>query len=703
LKFTIRFITLVILLPFAPAIVSAQQTEKNTLPIFHVPPTVHIDSTNSGIISGPRKQSSFIDTLKKRIDTTSLAHSDSTVKDSVRIRFLPGMGQIIDEADTTDVLHQKQFLWSDAKYTGDLLWKLPGFFYRDLGEAGKWGELNAFGVDGRGIGILLDGRPMNDPVTGTYNLSDLPLEFIDHTEILSGSTSILASSENGVALNFISRSYNSFRPLTKLRFVQDPKGTILTDGLFTQNVARGLNLMISFTRQTSNGNYPQIVNTIIVPALDAWNVRTRLRYNFSDRLNISLTDFYTKASNGLNGGVDISSSTNIFNEASAVVMNNFQHDDRSRRDETLSAIARIFSDSSSTTQASLYYSTLEREYWNPPDYQNGHYQNIDDSTKASFWGIRFQQWLSFNPVHLTVGGNLERRQSDSTRTLPSHIESEKSLFAQAELRLINIFIPSVSLRSTSLEGESAFSSCVGAKSVLLDWLMLFVDASKYDRFPTIQERYWRDSTVIRTNGIVKEQHSFLQGGININAGSNFQLSLSGFQRTVKNAIVFEPTVTKYGSSAIGISNINEVKSLGLNGRIMFYWHHFEIFGVMTLTRYTQAETLKTITPDLILAGEVSYRDKFFKEKLDVKFGLRSNFYNHQQGMQFDPQTLSYSQYKTDLLGRSTTFDLFMILKIGDAYLSLSCNNILNAGYILAPIYPMPGRNIRLGVNWVFMD
>ena len=149
-----------------------------------------------------RKPSSIVDTLKKGIDTTSLAHADSTVIDSVRIRFLPGMGQIIDEVDTTDVLHQKQFLWSDAKYVGDLLWKLPGFFYRDLGEAGKWGQLNAFGVDGRDIGILLDGRPMNDPVTGTYNLSDLPLEFIDHTELLSGSTSILASGEDGHSIEF---------------------------------------------------------------------------------------------------------------------------------------------------------------------------------------------------------------------------------------------------------------------------------------------------------------------------------------------------------------------------------------------------------------------------------------------------------------------------------------------------------------------
>ena len=696
MKFIARIFVIVVLLFFIATLISAQHIERKKSPVLPQASVIKKDSTNSSSILEPQIHPSFADTLKKGIDTALQVHADSTKIDSVRIRFIPGMGQIINEVDTTNILHQKQFLWSDAKYIGDLLWKLPGFFYRDLGEAGKWGELNAFGVDGRGVAILLDGRPMNDPVTGTYNISDLPLEFIDHTEILSGSTSILASDENGTAMNFVSRSYNSFHPLTKLRFVQDPKGTLLTDGLFTQNVARGLNLMIGFQRTVTIGHYTNA-------ALDAWNVRTRLRYNFSDRLNISLTDFYTKAGNELNGGVDPSQSTSLFDEASAGVFNRYAHDDRSRHDVTLSAIERIFSDSSSTTQTSFYYSALEREYWNPLDYQNENYQSIDDSTKASFWGFRLQQQFLFNPIRLTVGGNLERRQSDSTHTLPSHIESEKSLFGQVELRFIDIFIPSVSLRSTSLDGESNLSSGIGVKSMLSDWLTLFVDASWFGRFPTMQERYWKDSIIIRTNEIQKEQHAFIQGGVNINAGSNLQLNLIGFQQTVKNAIVYRPAVTTYGSSAISVSNIDKIKSLGLNGRILFCWRHFEVFGVMTLTRYNQLDTVKSLIPDIILSGEVNYRDKFFKEKLDAKFGICSRFYNRQQGMRFDPQTLSYSQYQTELIGRSTTLDLFMILKISDAQISLSWNNILNAEYILAPIYPMPGRNIRLGVNWVFTD
>jgi outer membrane cobalamin receptor len=531
---------------------------------------------------------------------------------------------------------------------------------------------------------------MNDPVTGTYNLSDLPLEFIDHAEILSGTASTTTLSDAaGTALNFVSRSYNSYHPLTKLRFVQDPKGTLLTDGLFTQNVARGLNLMIGFQRHTSDGRYTNA-------NLDAWNVHTRLRYNISDRLNFALTDFYTKAGNGLNGGVDISRSTSL-DEVGAKVVSEFAWDKRSRRDVTFSSIARILADSSSTTQANIYYSTLEREYYNPS------VPLIDDFTRSSFWGAYLRQQFCLDDVQCTIGGSWERRKSDSTRVLASHLESEQSLFIQAELRLIDIFVPSVSLRSTSLDGESSLSTGAGVKSAIADWLTLSADVSWFDRFPTFQERYWTDSTFLRASEIQKEQHAFFRGGFTLQAGSNLEISLTGFQRSVKRAIVFQPAVTLGGSPAISISNVREVVIQGINGSAVIRYHKFEVLGVLTLTRYKEVDTLKTLMPDVILAGEVSYRNTFFKDKLDAKFGVRSQFYNRQQGMQFDPQTISYVQNYTSIIGRSTTLDLFTILKIGDAHISLSWQNILNTLYILSPIYPMSGGYFRIGVNWVFLD
>ncbi len=615
---------------------------------------------------------------------------DSVKIDSVLIRFIPGMGQIKGSVDTMSVLHQKQLLWSDAKYIGDLIWMLPGFFYRDLGEAGKWGQLNAFGLDGRDIGISLDGRPMNDPVNGTYNIYDLPLEFIDHAEILSGSEAIVPSGQAGTAMNFVSRSYNSFRPMTKIRFVQEPKGTIITDGMFTQNVARGMNLMIGFQREVTMGRYTNA-------DLDAWNVRTRLRYNISNRLNVSLTDFYTKTGNGLNEGVDRLQSLSLFDETSAVVVNPSSRDNRSRRDVTLSAIGRLLTDSSSTTQASLYYSTIEREFWNSAS-------GIDDSTIASYRGVRLQQQISLHKLSLMLAGQWERRRTDSTRTLPSVFETEQSLSAQADLRLTDFFVPSISVKFISLDSENSISTGFGVHSKVAKLLTLFATMSWYDRFPTIQERYWNDSTFLRpTYRIKKEQHTFLQGGFILKKGESFQMNLTAFQRTVKDAIWFSPTTTSTGWTAMTMTNVPDVAALGLNGSILWRWHNIEAFGVMTLTRTQQADTLKTLIPDVIFAGEISYHDWIFSDKLDAKLGVRSRFFNRHQGMAFDPQTISYFENKADLIGRSTTIDLFAIVKIGDAHVSISWENILNAQYLQSPIYPMPGRQVRFGFHWVFVD
>ena len=80
--------------------------------------------------------------------------------------------------------------------------------------------------------------------------------------------------------------------------------------------------------------------------------------------------------------------------------------------------------------------------------------------------------------------------------------------------------------------------------------------------------------------------------------------------------MYQPAVTMYGSPAIGISNIQEMRSTGLDGRIIFRWHHFEALGVMTLTHYEQSDTVKTITPDVILSGEICYRGNILFEHWD---------------------------------------------------------------------------------------
>lgn len=635
-------------------------------------------------------------------DSLHVAKRDSVVIDSIVVRFIPGMGTITGRIDTNDGLSRQKFLWTDAKNVNELLWKVPGFYWRDLGEAGEPGQLNAFGVDGRGIEILLDGRPMNDPITGTFNMNDMPLEFIDHVEIATGSESAsFGDGSAGVGMNFVSRSYNSVKPLTKLRYVQDPKSTLLTDALFTQNVARGLNLMFAFQRNTSQGLYTNA-------ELDAWSIRTRLRYDLSDRINLSLMDFYTQTENGMNGGVDITNKylSDAFSGTGATVVHPSAFDKIARHDFTFTTLARILPDSSSLTQISGFYTTYEREFRKSVYIDYPYYNDIgdvDDYARANVLGARLQQNISFMSMNGLFGAQTLRRQTERTRILPIVDETENSVFGKMSLPLDGFVIPSISAERKTLRGMTATN--LGGNVVLnpFSWLSFSFDASWFDRLPTIQELYWTDSTVFRPSAIQKERHTLYQVGMRMYCDSTVDVHVGAFQRLVDNAIIFSPSTTASGTSATVISNIAKEKILGITGSARVCWKWFEAYGTMTLTKTTQNDSLKTLMPDVLFAGELSYCNKALLGVYNVRLGVRSSFYNRQNGMTLIPSLLAYQEYQGYNIGRTTILDFFLVLKIGDAHVSLSYLNAMNLRYMQAPIYPMPPAAIRIGVNWEFTD
>jgi len=74
-----------------------------------------------------------------------------------------------------------------------------------------------------------------------------------------------------------------------------------------------------------------------------------------------------------------------------------------------------------------------------------------------------------------------------------------------------------------------------------------------------------------------------------------------------------------------------------------------------------------------------------------------------RGASYDPLLNLYVENQSYQLGRVTTLDLFTVFQIGDAYVTLAMQNVLDAGYLTVPIYPMPPRQFRIGVNWTFKD
>jgi len=588
------------------------------------------------------------------------------------------MGSIHQRIDSANVLHSSQFVWTDAKYLGDLLWRLPGFYLRDLGEAGKPNQYTAFGLDWGSIPILLDGRPLNNPLTGAVNLYDIPIESIEQVEILDGADALMYGGQ-GAALNLVTRQYNNNRPVTKLRYMQGPFEYGLTDGLFTQNVARGTNVMVGLQRHVSDGRFTN-------SAYDSWHVRSRVRYNYSDRLNIALSHFYSSATNGMNGGIDTTSPSQ-FDEVSALVQSPNANDDVSRHDVTLNGIARLFRDTSSTTQFSFYFSEIDRSYNNP--------DSISQRTTSSLMGARLLQNNTLGGITTTVGADIQRERLQGNRFMSSEGEYRAALFGKTEFDLFDFLKPAASLRIEQRGSRSVFSYGLGMKSTLAEFLMIRGDYSFSQKLTSIQDRLTQPLNPLLPD--VGEYKTF-RLRLDVSFGSSANISLMGYHQTALQTFWY----TEIRPPVFTIS-FPQIETDQIIGSLFFKPWKLECVwtGMYTMSQHDGIE--KTLFPKWTTTGEFAYRDKILKDVMELRTGVRMQYASSHHGIEFYPQYGVYVENTGKEIEPAFTLDLFAIAKLGDAYLTLSWENLLDKQYVTVSGYPMPGRTFRFGFNWTFLD
>lgn len=627
-------------------------------------------------------------------DSTQRQRPDSLKRVQPPPGSLAGIGNLGQPIDTTSPLHSKQFRSTDAIYAGDLLWKASGIFLREIGEPGQPGQLVVDGVDSRGVALLIDGRPLNDPVFGTYNLYDIPAEYIDEVEVLRTSLS-LASDGNapGGVINFVSHQFNNVRPRTKIRFFQGPFEHILTDAMFAQNVSRGVNAMIGIQRHVNDGRFANA-------AFDSWNARARVRVNLSDRLNVWLSDVYSKSTIGLNNGIDPILSPSIYDEITAIVNDQLSYQISSRHDLTLGVVGNLLPDSASRSKALLYYSTLEREY--SVGSGAGAPPSFTDLQQSAFWGLTLEQRLVVSPLEVQLTGQIRGRSVDRSHFLPDHSEQYVATSATATVRPVEWIRGEFSTRIERLRSTDRTSWGATVEAEISPWLVAIGEYSVTNRFPTIQELYWSDTAFARISTPSREQHTVTALGLRLQSKTS-KLSLRAFTRKVDNPIIISRTRAVPGLPDLRLTVGSSAELAGASAEAQLQIWKLGLTGNLTWSEYRQNGSPLLLMPRVVSTAEVSFRDAFIGGSLDLHLAARLRAIGKHFGLQFVPRMLAYAQQTTVETGGFVMIDLYATAKIGDAVLTLSWENPLNIDAMVVPYYPLMNRNFRLGVNWTFSD
>lgn len=640
------------------------------------------------------RDSTTVDSLKSLSGVDSLK---TPVTDTLLPAAVPmaahGSNYLLNEANTYKTIRKEELLFIQYIGLTDIIRSKVAAFPVMMGSYSQFAGLSFFGAPVQGVGLSFNNRLLNDISYGSYNLEQYSPEFTEQIEILTGADAvILQDNSTGAAINLQEIRYNTAAPYTRLFFTEAANNHITADGVFSKNLARNFNFTFGFRAIGSDGRNEN-------STVDAWHVRGLLRWSPSDKMSVSLVENFTNHTLGLNGGIknadpfvsDLDAAVNY----SDLIEKNFRHD--------LSLNFSYIVDNDSIN--SVYVaSSLTNSDWE----HSAKESNFDQDTIEGFYnkytsekyGLTGYYNFHLNFFNLKAGGSFDYLNSQKALYIDGYEGQATSLFAHGRLSVLDIVNLSFGWRVRQVN-NTAVSFGVKAEINFTDWMRLNIDLSKSERLPSLAEGV----------NLKKETHLLSITELQLKL-KQADIRLGAFFRNIDNPIFNTPLSDSTGfiySVRSANSDYRTVLGAYLAGDIapldeIDYgsWKFLPVNLKLNLQYYYSETDNKKEYHLPELYSSISLYSQFTVSKSKALVGLAFEFLTNYEGERFIPLNRLFiaadKYYKLMQNGVS----VFATLKLGEAYLRISYNNILSQMYYV-PYYPVYGANFRLQVAWAFFD
>ncbi len=615
---------------------------------------------------------------------------------------IPNIGSVDPLLLPRNILNDTQITFTDYKHVGNMLSAFPGVYLRDLGYHGAFNGLVMDGVDSRAINIMSDGISLNDPMTGMYDLSLYQTEMIDRIEVVPTTRAFLYGlNSTGGAVNAITKSYQTGKPITRIRFVQAGHAYTMFDGLISQDVRRDLNVTLGVAHPAFGPWYRN--NTY-----DAWNGRAKIRYNISDKLNIMFSDVYTQTRQGLNGGEDTATVvTNRYSISLDSLLSEYAYEKITRNDMQLTVGARIFSDSTELTSLTFYHSSNLREFRNEKPYSpfDTVTYSVQQDHRTQWYGGKLTQHFSLIGNQIDIGGEIQSRCVLASSVMNQQRATYTSVWGKDEIHPI----PGLSVAGYARidDHESVHHLSFGADGAFAvrSGIEVFGGFSHAYRNATPAENNWRDSVVTSLNSSFyeAETHNLAEAGIRFN-NDMLHLSVKFFKRMIDNPImtIQSSMFNPFPQVVLGAST-DRLDIQGVDGNVDIRFGSFIAEGALQYIQMKQGGATLSQLPSVVGSGGFYFWDTLFHANLYMKTGLRGRFYTAHDGMMINQQAQMFTPSYFWNIKAAGTADFVLFAHFGDAQIHLIWENLMNLHYVVVPFFPMPDRQVRFGLNWVFLN
>lgn len=586
--------------------------------------------------------------------------------------------------------------WSDYNSLGEILAERLPAFPLLLGAQGMMNHLSLFGTSPRDIALTYNGRSLNDPALGTAPIEQFPPEFMERTEIMLGSDAVvLGDNASGALINLQEIRYNTAKPFSRIWYHQGGSEYAASDGIFSQNIARNLNFTLGWRRQFSSGRYRN-------QELDAWNLRLLLRWNLSNKTNVSYTHLFTSHITGTNGGIDTTTANGFggFTPTVAAVFRIAGSERVNRHDISIALTSYLDEDNLNAVSLTAYTSV---GLWQRTRLQSRIATQQQDTVIAvnnatQQFGVRGQIETRYEWLSAMAGGRAEITSSDSSMYFGSFTQGLLSGFARVEFAPYSQVRLSGGMRIAIV--NSALDLSAGGR---LTWgqdsaLQFFADLSRSYRSASPQE-----GTALNNESAI-----MLLGGLRY-ASAVSRAEVLGFFRNVQQPIVAEAVYEKTTSGTVLANIVNTTfvntgsrTSAGIMASGSTRWGNILIDG-FAQAMITQTNGTNDRRFPALYAG-LSLQYEYAVGRSTLHGGVRLRGMTGFRGERFVPQTWAYTEQ--NYYEQSTQWnglDLIGGAVIGNVFLRATMQNVLGSTWWYVPINPMYGQNIRLSVSWAFTE
>lgn len=534
---------------------------------------------------------------------------------------------------------------------------------------------------------LWNGINVGEPFYGISTFDFYPLLMFEKIEVLEGLESLVFSnSDNGVSFNYLTRNFDAKAPYTQIWIGQGGYDFLGSSAVISQNISSNLNAYFSYQRLWSAGRYQNSQS-------DRWNILAGTRLKITPSLSLKLENCYTNWGYGLNGGIDPFRSIDIYQNTTAKVYYEKFKRRVYQNNLNFSYLWKVLKDSTISLAGNflLSYSLLDEEKDSSEfPYLSSKFETVSKIYHSFVTDNRFI--FKSRLVGLISGVELWERKNNKLDSIVATNFGNVFFYGLVNFRLIDDLNLISGFRLGFFENKSINSFGTKLKYSVDPLSSFYLEGNYFQRIDPIK---LNNNTNIQNNLLFRI-------GAEINT-KLISFSAKGFYRNIRNYCIYESIPDTLGHPIfIGLAENINYNAIGVETEINFpLW--FRVVAETRLSGYfsNYRAINKDFFPNLILQQSLKY--KYQRGKSVAELGITFELVSPFTGFTYLPQWNLFARSNHNIGWQNNGLKLFANLKLGNAILNLSLNNVLSSNYYFLPIYPEYDRNLRVSLIWSFSD